>query len=152
MKETERKKNLYAACERYIAERIAAAENAIESAKNTSQNDTKSSAGDKYETTREMMQQEISQNEKQLLEAGKLKYALSLVKTDFEHDVAQPGSIVHTSNGHFYMAISAGQMRVAGKNYQAISPASPLGQKMNWAKKGDKISFNGKEYMITGVF
>lgn len=152
MNEIELKSNLFAACEKYVTERISAAENAIASAKNTSQNDTKSSAGDKYETTREMMQQQISQNETQLLEAGKLKYALSLIKTDFVNEIAQPGSIVQTSNGNFYLAISAGQIHLENENYQPISPVSPLGLKMNGAKKNDKISFNGLQYFIKDVF
>ena len=76
------KEKLLKKCFEAVDERIKSAENAIISAKEASQDDTKSSAGDKYETTREMMQQEISRNEAQLYEAKKLKHSLLQIQSN----------------------------------------------------------------------
>jgi len=56
-----------------LDKRIKSAKEFIESAKESRDNDTKSSAGDKFETGREMMQMEIDKNETQLRKALKLK-------------------------------------------------------------------------------
>lgn len=72
------KEKLYRLCIAEAEARIAAAELNIRSAKDAQSNETKSSAGDKYETSREMMEQEISFNQTRLMEARKLKHGLSL--------------------------------------------------------------------------
>ena len=69
----ELKKELYKQCLDYVQQRMQAAEQAIEAAQKASNDDTKSSAGDKYETGRAMMQQETARNLVQLNETNKLK-------------------------------------------------------------------------------
>ena len=58
---------------------LEAAQLAINEAQKASNDDTKSSAGDKYETGREMAQQETNRNLAQLNEANKLKVALNQI-------------------------------------------------------------------------
>ena len=139
-------------CFDYVEERIRSAENAITSAKEASQDDTKSSAGDKYETTREMMQQEVSRNEAQLYEAGKLKHVLSQISANITSEVVQNGSLVITNYGNFFIAISAGQIEADGLSYYAVSAASPIGKKLAGLKKGDQFAFTNKEYEILEVY
>jgi ribosome-binding ATPase YchF (GTP1/OBG family) len=66
------KKELLQQCIDFVQNRIDNAEQAIKSAQQASNDDTKSSAGDKYETSREMMQQDTNRNLAQLTEASKL--------------------------------------------------------------------------------
>jgi transcription elongation GreA/GreB family factor len=145
------KKELYDYCAAFVEERIKATEHAIISAKEAATNDTKSSAGDKYETTREMMQQEISRNQAQLLEANKLKHALGQFNPVKVTNTAQPGSLVITDQGNFYISISAGQISLSGKTYFAISPASPIGKSLNGLKEKDSFKFNQKQYTILQI-
>jgi len=142
------KRELYNYCLRFAEERINAAEQAIKDAQDASVNDTKSSAGDKYETTREMMQQEISRNQAQLTEARKLKHALNQINPDKKYDSVQNGSLVITDNGAFYLSISAGQIKHQDKIYFAISAFSPVGRNLMGLKKGDAFAFNGKKFEI----
>ena len=60
------KKKLYDLCIAYVQGRMDEAKLAIDEAQKASNDDTKSSAGDKYETGREMMQQETDRNMAQL--------------------------------------------------------------------------------------
>lgn len=146
------KQELYSKCLKYAKSRVETAEKAISMAEEAAVNDTKSSAGDKYETTREMMQQEISRNQNQLQEAGKVLYALSLIDFSKISKTVQPGSLVLTNNGNFFIAISAGEIKSAAETYFAISPASPLTKNLTGLKAGNKINYNGREYIIKDVY
>lgn len=145
------KQHLYEACQFYIDQRVKTIENAIASAKEAATDDTKSSAGDKYETTREMMQQEIDRNTAQLNEALKLKQALAQIDPQSASTIAQNGSLIITNNGNFYISISAGAIDIDGVIYFAISPVSPIGSKLLKLKKDDSFTFNSKEYLITEI-
>lgn len=148
---SELKENLHALCAAYVRQRMQAAEQAIAEAQQAQADDTKSSAGDKYETGREMAQQETNRNLAQLNEANKLMVALNHLPLNGTGEVAEAGSIVHTNNGSFYLAISAGTISYAGKSYMAISPASPLGLSLKGKKAGDRLILNGKSYEIMAV-
>jgi len=145
------KRELLKKCSDYVAERVESATNAIVSAKEASQDDTKSSAGDKYETTREMMQQEMSRNEAQLFEAKKLQHALLQIPQDKTTDKIQNGSLVFTNNGNFFISVSAGQFKIEEQVFFAISAASPIGKLLLGLEKGMKFSFNGKFFEILNV-
>ena len=128
-----------------------AAQLGIDEAQQASKDDTKSSAGDKYETGRAMMQQETDRNMAQLNEANKLKVALNTINPTIIHNTIDTGSVVKTNNGNFYLAISAGTLNVDGESYFAISPASPIGIKMKGLKAGDEFEVNGKGYQIESI-
>jgi hypothetical protein len=145
------KKQLHQLCIDQIQQRIDAAKLAMNEAQEASNKDTKSSAGDKYETGREMAQQEATRNLTQLNEANKLMVALSQLSTNGTSSVADAGSVVLTNNGNFYLSISAGTLSLNGNTYFAISPASPIGAKMRGCKAGDSFSMNGKDYEVKEV-
>lgn len=145
------KDELYKLCHQFIAQRIDTAETALEQAREASNDDTKSSAGDKFETTREMMQQDISRNKRLLLDAKRNLQVLESLKDHLESNIVKNGSLVHTSEGVFYISISAGHLILNEKPYFAISALSPIGQLLLGKKVKDKVSFNQKEYVIMEV-
>jgi transcription elongation GreA/GreB family factor len=145
------KKELYQLCLGYIEERMAAAQKAIEDAEDAMKNDTKSSAGDKYETGREMAQQEISRNKLQLTEAARQKQLLERINPTKASRTVQPGSLVYTDHGSFYLAISAGQFTLNAESFFAVSPGSPIGVKLSGLQDNDEIHFNGRDYKILKV-
>jgi LPS O-antigen subunit length determinant protein (WzzB/FepE family) len=145
------KQQLYNLCVEYIQQRMDAAQQAINEAQKASTDDTKSSAGDKYETGREMMQQQTNQNMAQLNEANKLKIALNLISPFLSSETAETGSLVMTDNGNFYIAISAGVLKVDNEQYFAVSPASPIALKIKGLKKDQEFLLNGKPYHIKKV-
>ena len=147
---TELKQKLHQECLNYVQHSIAAAQLGITEAQQAAKDDTKSSAGDKYETGREMMQQETNRNLTQLHAANKLKVAMDRVPVA-DTTTIDNGSIVLTNAGNFYLAIGAGTLTVDGNTYTAISLASPIGQKMKGLSTGDVFEVNGKRYAITQV-
>ena len=145
------KQQLYKQCLDHIQQRIDDAQFAIDEIHEATTEDTKSSAGDKYETSREMMQQETDRNMAQLAEANKLKVALNQISDSGTSATAETGSVVLTGNGNFYLAVSAGILMVDNERYFAVSPASPIGLQLKGLKKGDEFSLNGKLYHINLV-
>ena len=70
------KDQLYQLCLAFIDKRIANATEALQQAQEASNDDTKSSAGDKFETGREMAQQDINRNKQLLADAQQQKAVL----------------------------------------------------------------------------
>ncbi len=111
-----------------------------------SNNDTKSSMGDKYETGREMLQQEINNLQVQLNEVLKqqdfLKTSFDKLRMTKKFDKAEKGAIVKTEKGLFFISVSLGEINFDNQKIICISPESPLAKAMNGKQKGDVFSLN----------
>jgi len=145
------KKQLHTLCLAYIEERIKGANQAIQFAQASANEETKSSAGDKYETGRAMAQLEIEKNSSQLAEAQKLRQILLQLDPTKSTETIQAGSFVITNQGRFYISIPAGQFTLEGEVYFAISPSSPIAQKLLGLKSGDQFNFNKKEFKVERI-
>lgn len=145
------KSSLYQLCLNFIEERIQTAEIALKQAREACNDDTKSSAGDKYETSREMMQQDIDRNKRLLIDAEENQKVLNSLKDAPFSETARNGSLVYTNNGNFYLSISAGQLHLDKEIFFAISAVSPIGKLLLGKQKGDQFDFNGKKYQIKEV-
>jgi transcription elongation GreA/GreB family factor len=146
------KQALYEACQEAVEERIRHAEEALAQARDASRDETKSSAGDKYETTREMMQQDIDRNSMQLFEAKKLAFQLEQCRDAEIRETVVPGSLVKTSRAWMYLAVSIGKVRIWQLSVFVISPASPVGQAISGKRVGDTFSINGVQQTIEAVY
>jgi transcription elongation GreA/GreB family factor len=145
------KQQLHRLCLTYIEERIKGARQAIQFAQASANEETKGSAGDKYETGRAMAQLEIEKNSTQLGEAQKLKQILLQLDPVKTSDTIQAGSLAVTNHGRFYISIPAGQFIVERETYFAISPSSPIAQKLLGLSVADKFSFNKKDFEVEEV-
>ncbi|MCZ4245028.1 3-oxoacyl-ACP synthase [Pedobacter punctiformis] len=142
---------LYQLCLTFIEKRIENIEYSLLQARQASNDDTKSSAGDKYETTREMMQQEMDRNSKLLYEAGQQKIALQQIENVDVAKEVKNGSLVFTSEGNFYISISAGEIKTEGQTFYAVSQASPIGKFLIGKKVKESFNFNGKTYEVQQI-
>lgn len=145
------KERLHRACMDYVEDRIASARQAITAARESANDDTKSSAGDKYETGREMMQQEIDRNRKQMEESQKLKLVLEQIDPVKSTAIVQNGALVTTNFGRFYISISRGQILVDDCIFFAVSSISPIGMKLMKQTEGYEFDFNGKLFRVEKV-
>jgi hypothetical protein len=124
---------------------------AIDAARASGNEETKSSAGDKYETGRAMMQLEVEKNATQLQEATKLKNVLERIRPEIVFASAQTGSLVITNQGNFYLSVSAGAFAIDNQVYQTLSTSSPLGAKMVGLKSGADFMFQSKNFTIVRI-
>lgn len=114
--------------------------------------ETKSSVGDKYETSRSMIQME---QEKILKQKGKLfqmKEIIKKINPEIEQKQIGLGSIVETTNGWFFIAIALGKIEIKeGITIFCLSPEAPLGNKLLGKKRDDAFQFNQMEYKILRI-
>lgn len=145
------KTSLYQLCLNFIEERIETAKFALKQAREASNDDTKSSAGDKYETSREMMQQDIDRNKRLLIDAEENQKVLTSLKDAPFSETARNGSLVYTNHGNFYLSISAGQLHLDTETIFAVSAVSPIGKLLLGKRNADTFDFNGKKYTVKEV-
>lgn len=146
------KKALYNYCLDYVNQRIKNAKTAVESAQASANAETKSTAGDKHDTARAMMQLEAENNAKQLDAANKLMRTLTSINPDQKCARVESGSLIITSAGNFYVAISAGKIEHEGTTYFAAAPSSPLIQALHGLKAGENTVFNGRKFEILTIY
>ncbi|MBF9219994.1 3-oxoacyl-ACP synthase [Hymenobacter ruricola] len=140
---------LHAACQVFIEQRISAARTAMQAAQESSSSETKSSAGDKYETGREMANAERDRNAAHMQQAQQLQAELARISPDAPCDTVRPGALVGTSLGRFYIAISAGKLE--GTDVFAVSPAAPVAVALKGLRAGEDAAFNGKVVRVLAV-
>lgn len=116
-----------------------------------SNNDTKSSMGDKYETSREMLQQEINNLQIQLNKVLKQQNFLKTISTK-DSEKVEKGAIVKTEKGLFYISISLGEILFENQKIICISPESPLAKAMNGKRKNETFSINNINQRIEELF
>lgn len=145
------KQQLYENCNTHVEERINFLSSAITEIQQSANEETKSSAGDKYETARAMAQLEVGRLQVQLVEVMKMKEALSRIPVDDHALVIKPGSLIFTSRGNFYLAINAGKLIVNDHIFFSISLASPIAQKLAGLRVRESFSFNNQEFTILEI-
>lgn len=114
--------------------------------------ETKSSAGDKYETNREMINQEKGKIAGRLEEVQKQAQALNQIKVEKSPAVIGLGSLVRTSNGWYYLSVGLGAIEVLGHSVFAISLVSPIGKALVSKTTRTKFEINGIEQEILEVY
>lgn len=148
---TSTKESLYNYCVQYVEERIARIQDEIGLLQAAANEETKSSAGDKYETGRAMAQLEIERNAVQLKEAEKLRSFLQGIAREGTSAVIVPGSLVTTSKGVFYVAISLGAVTLDEQKYLVVSPDSPIGKLLLGKRAGQELLWRSERYSIVRV-
>lgn len=113
--------------------------------------ETKSSAGDKYETGREMIAQSrrliegnLAEMDTALATLDRMLAAPALARCGF-------GSLVETSQGWFLAGASLGDVEVDGTLIRTLSLASPLGQALKGHGAGDRIPWRGQELLLLSI-
>jgi transcription elongation GreA/GreB family factor len=134
-----------------IDEKAAIVKNEIQLAIETRDNETKSNVGDKYETTREMMQLEIEKNALQLNKYELQKNELLKIDMYKTPEKVELGSLVFTKENTYFISIGLGKIEIEDEAIYCISLISPIGKALQNKKAGEKIDFQGKEILVTKI-
>lgn len=113
--------------------------------------ETKSSAGDKYETSREMMNQEKGKLQSQMSVLNQQLETLSKINVSIRHEKVGLGSLVKTSAANYFISISYGKVNNGKDEVFMISAVTPLAQQMINKMKGEEITWNGKSILIEEI-
>lgn len=106
--------------------------------------------GDKYETGREMLQQEINNIQRQLNETLNQQNFLKKLNTEVCTKV-QNGALVKTDKGFFYISVSSGEIVFEGKKIMTISSESPLAKAMFGKKIAETFLINNVNQIIEEI-
>lgn len=105
--------------------------------------DTKSSAGDKYETAVSMAQLEQEKLTHQINQLLVLQQQFQRIQTDTNHTKVQLGSLLLTDKGYFYVSIGLGKVEQGGKSFFALGMDAPLVRLLVGKQVGESVLFNG---------
>jgi transcription elongation GreA/GreB family factor len=145
------KQTLYKQCLAYVLQREQTVNDIISSNKKALLSETKSSAGDKHETGRAMLQLEMEKASQQIAVVQQMKETLAKINLTKEVGKASLGSVIKTNNTNYFLSISAGQLTPDNSNYFAISVSSPIGRLLLGKQKNDEFVFNGKTVKIIEI-
>lgn len=146
------KKELLRKCSEHVKARIEAIQMAMDSVHESKLAETKSSAGDKFETGRAMMHAEEQKLKTQMHHAMSDLEILSSIGNKTANDQIDPGDLVATSQGYYLIAIGVGKVKIDDAIYYCISTESPIGAKLCGKVAGDQIEFNGRVIDISAIY
>jgi len=135
-----------------IKEKIHLLQFELDSIKEEKNNITKSSAGDKFETSRSLMQIEYDKINNQFLILKNQLKTIESINLIGKKTSLGFGSIARTKNSYYFISIGLGKYTVDNNTVYVISLSSPIGKLLNNKKIGDKILFNNKEELILDIY
>jgi len=139
-------------CQASLDMRLKSVSGVIDDLKQSLQSETKSSAGDKHETGRAMVQLEREKAGNQLAEIQKTQELLSKINVENNSKAIGLGSVVLTTKANYFISISAGELKTENQTFFAISPSTPIGLLLLGKSVGDSIVFRDLVFDIVAVF
>ena len=133
------------------SQKAATARQAMENAQQAANAEGKSSVGDKYETTRAMMQIERDRAAQQLDLAQRLMHDLNQAMTEPQTGPVRRGSLLKVSGVWYWLVTGLGPVIIDNQTVMVISMASPLGALLNGKTMGDVIELNGRQLQIESI-
>jgi hypothetical protein len=138
-------------CKRQLAYKVKSLRATIAGINESANVESKSSAGDKHETGRAMMQLEQEKLARQLQELLLQQLDLEKINPHVRTEKIGPGSLIETSNGTFFIATAMGKVQLESKEVLVVSAQSPIGKKFA-ENQGENFVLNHKIYSIKAVF
>ncbi|MEO6721769.1 MAG: hypothetical protein ABIN67_15690 [Ferruginibacter sp.] len=146
------KNELLQNCAQIITKRIEISLMAMKSAQDAANSEDKSSAGDKYETSRAMSHIDKDMYARQLA-ANKIELAqLLTIDCGRRYDIVASGSLVACADISFFIAAGLGKLNMDGRDIFLLSPQAPLAKTMMGKKKGEMIKFSNKDMLIVEIY
>jgi len=146
------KSQLYQEIVLRLEQNIQEAQLAYVQAKESRDSDTKSSAGDKYETGREMMQREMDKCSALIDQNRHSMQIIQHVPIHRTYESIDKGALIVTDRGSYYMLVGLGKISLEQKDYFAISPESPIGSLFLGKKVGEYILLRDQKISIQCIY
>lgn len=145
------KQKIYQHYNQLVQDRIDAFRDMIAALTEDSKNDAKGSAGDKHETALSMMHIEQEKFNAKLKEVLAQKAVLDKLDSSIVAETIILGSLVKANGIYLYLSLALPKISIDGINIIALSPQSPLGNKLMGNKVGFTFEINTTKYIIEEV-
>ena len=134
-----------------VDEKIEMTKESIASINDSKNSATKSTAGDKHETGRAMMERELAITESQLNKTQLHKHSLLKISETNASEEVGVGSFVKADGIFFLIGVPLGAVLVNGEKCYAISSAAPIGSELLGKMVGHSFTFMGEKYEIKSI-
>ncbi|MGB3591981.1 MAG: transcription elongation factor [Nonlabens sp.] len=146
------KKEFHYHCLDVIASRLDVIDKNLKSLQKAKLNETKSSAGDKYETGRAMIQNQEELYKTQRAQTRSILNGLLQIDPDKTCNQVENGALVQLPMGFFYVGAGMGKLSHNNKDFFSISLKSPIGVQLKHKKAGDTYTLNNQTTTILNVY
>lgn len=151
MKSIDLKSKLLESCQKQVDGRFVKIKQTISGIEEALFEESKSSSGDKHETTRAMLQIDRENAGRQLQEIEKLAAILGRIDIQSASDYVRLGSLVFTDKNIYFISLSIGAVTLEGIQYLCVAINSPVGSLLLGKKKGESFNLNGIVHTIMDV-
>ena len=145
------KKKIYNTCLLNLQDKLNGLGEELRKMSDSSSGETKSSMGDKYETSREMMQQERNKIGSQIEIVNQELALLKQLNISGKHEVVMLGSLIETKEAYFFISVPMGQLSIKGQSVFVLSASAPLAKLMIDKRVGDRFEFNRQIHEIVSI-
>lgn len=147
---TEFKQKIFDACIGLLTDRVNNARTAMEDAQEAANGEEKSSAGDKYETSRAMGQRDREMYARQLVEAQNELNKIDRLNLE-PVDVVKLGSLVMANDDIFFILTGIGKVQLDHHTVMVISKESPLAAAMLGNSVNQEFVWNTNKWKIQEI-
>jgi len=145
------KQNIHQYYLQLVQDRIDVFRDMIVALTEDSKNDAKGSAGDKHETALSMMHIEQEKLNRKLREVLEQKTVLDKIDSTTIAKTIIVGSLVKANGIYLYLSVALPKISVEGTNIIALSPQSPLGNKLMGMQVNHAFEINTTKYIIQEI-
>lgn len=146
----EEKLKLFEVCKIILQTRVNNAEQAMKAAQEAANGEEKSSAGDKYETSRAMGHRDRDMYARQMVEAGNELNRIARINLE-TYKVIKTGSLVCTKSAMYFILTGIGKLIHQQHEVMVLSPLSPLARLIIGKSVGDTFVFNQVNHEILNI-
>ena len=145
------KAKLYDFCVTVIEEKLSVINSVLDNAQDSANHETKSTAGDKHDTSRELLHQERNKAA-QNLNNQLMKRRTLIQLNNFPSSVNVGfGSLLNTNQGWVFIGLSIGNIQFNEEQVLCVSPISPFAKAFEGASQGDCVEFNNTSFVIETI-
>jgi len=145
------KQKTYSYYHQLVQDRIDVFRDMITALTEDSKNDAKGSAGDKHETALSMMHLEQEKLNSKLREVMRQKAVLDKINPEIVSEIVTIGSLVKANGIYLYLSLALPKISIDGVNVIALSPQSPLGNKLMGNRVGYTFEIGSTNYLVEQI-
>jgi hypothetical protein len=135
----------------YLDQRMQTSLDAMNAAQESANGELKSSAGDKYETSRAMGHLDRDMHARMYQQTREERKLVERIDESLIYKKGALGALIKTSMGDFFLSVSIGNIKIDEKAIMIISPQSPIGALLMGKMVGDSFNFREKISLIESI-
>lgn len=143
---------MHAQCLAVVKDRLNTIATNLSGLMDAKSSETKSSAGDKYETGMAMIQNQEELYKRQQAETSVIYQNMLKIDPSKSCKQVENGALVLVPGGMFYICAGMGKMVLEHHTYFAISLISPIGAALKFKKTGEVYTYNEKNVPINAIY